>query len=72
MRAGHEHTYTALSPHRVFGCAACIARRGSQNIQCLTSASQLVLKQIAKQLHGHVFKSQRWAVRQALNVEAVF
>ena len=67
MWTGHENAYTALATHRVFRCATGIATGGAKDIEFFTAAGQFVFKQIAQQLHGHVFKSQGRPVGQSLD-----
>ena len=66
---GHEHPHAFFSTHRVFGGTAGVTRRGTQDVQRLAPAGQLVLKQVAQQLHGHVFERQRGAVGEGLQVQ---
>ena len=65
MRAGHEHPHALLATHGVFGRTTRVAAGGAQNVELLATPSQLVFKQMAQQLHGHVFKSQSRSVGQA-------
>ena len=65
MRAGHEHPHALLATHGVFGRTTGVAAGGAQNVELLATPSQLVFKQMAQQLHGHVFKSQSRSVGQA-------
>ena len=72
VRAGHEHAHALFATHGVFGCAAGVATGRAKNIQLFTTARQLVFKQIAQQLHGHVFECERRAIRQRLDPQAIF
>ena len=69
VRAGHEDAHAFFAAHGVFGRAARVATGGAQNVQGFATARQFVFKQIAQQLHGHVFKGQGGAVRQGLDVQ---
>ena len=71
MGAGHEDPHALLPAHGVFGRAAGVTRSRTQDIEVFSTPCQLVLKQIAQQLHGHVFEGQRRAIGQGLQVEAV-
>ena len=53
----HKHPHPALAAHRVFSCAAGVAAGRAKNIELLPAPRQFVFKQIAKQLHRHVFES---------------
>ena len=68
VRRQHEHTNPLLSAHGVLGRAAGVATGGTQNIELFAAPRQLVLKQVAQQLHCHVFEGQGWAVGQSLKV----
>ncbi len=70
--AGHEDPHAALTAHGILRRTARVARGGSQNVQRFPTTAQLVLEQVTEQLHGHVFKSQRWAIGQGLNEDALF
>ena len=70
--AGHEHTHTAFATHGVFGSTAGVTAGGTKNVQLFTAAREFVFKQIAQQLHGHVFEGQGGAIRQGFNKQALF
>ena len=72
MWAGHEHANTFFAAHRIFSGAAGVARGGAQNIQLCRAAVQFIFKQVAQQLHGHVFESQRGAIGQFQNKHIFF
>ena len=72
VRAGHEHANAFFAAHRIFGGAAGVARGGAQDVQLCRAAVQFIFKQVAQQLHGHVFESQRGAVGQFQNKEVFF
>ena len=69
IRASHKNAHALLTAHRIFGRTTGIATGSAQNIQLFAPARQLVLKQIAQQLHSHVFKRQRRAIGQGFQVE---
>ena len=71
-RRCHEHPHALFAPHGIFGRAAGIAARGTQNVELLASPGQFVFKEIAQQLHGHVFESQRWAIGKGLQIQPLF
>ena len=71
VRAEHEHANALLAAHGVFGGAAGVAAGGTQDVELLAAAAQFVLEQVAQQLHGHVFESQRGAVGQGFQIKAV-
>ena len=56
LRGGHEHPHTTLAAHGVLSSAAGVATGRAQDVQLFTTSRQFVFKQIAQQLHGHVFK----------------
>ena len=64
FRREHEYLHVFLATHGIFRCAAGIARSRTQNIQMLPATRQNVFKQIAEQLHRHVFERQRRAIGQ--------
>ena len=72
IRRGHEHTHAFFATHGIFGRAAGVAAGGAENVEFFTAPRQFVLKQVAQQLHRHVFKGQRGSVRQRLQVQARF
>ena len=72
IRAGHEHAYAFFTTHRILCRTSRIATGGAEYIEFLAPPRQFVFKQIAQQLHGHVFESQRRAVGQRLQVQALF
>ena len=68
----HEDAHTFFAAHGIFGCAAGVAAGSAKNVEFFTAPRQLVLKQVAQQLHGHVFESQCRPIRQGLQVQACF
>ena len=64
--AGHEDTHPFFAAHGVLGGTACVPRCGAKDIEFSISPSEFVLKQVAKQLHGHVFEGQCGAVGEGL------
>ena len=72
VRAGHEDAHAFFAAHGVFGRAAGVAAGGAKDIEFFAPARQFVFKQVAQQLHGHVFEGQRGAVGQSLQVQTVF
>ena len=72
MWAEHKHTHATFAAHGVFGSTARIATGCAQDIELLAAPRQFILEQVAQQLHGHVFKSQRGAVGKRLKVQAAF
>ncbi len=71
MGAEHEHAHAFFAAHGVFGRAAGVAAGGAQDVELFAAAGQLVFKQVAQQLHGHVLEGQRGAVGQGFEVKAV-
>ena len=69
--AGHENANTFFAPHGVFRCTSSVAAGSAKNIELLAAARQLVLKEVAQQLHGHVFEGQCGAVGQGLQIQTV-
>ena len=69
MRADHEHPNATFAAHGVFSGAAGVATGCPQDIERGATACQFVFKQLAKQLHGHVFKGQRRPVGQTQQVQ---
>jgi hypothetical protein len=69
---GHEHAHTLLAAHRVLGGAAGIAAGRAEDVELRAAAAELVLEQVAQQLHRHVLEGERGAVGQRLEVHAVF
>ena len=67
--AGHEDAHAFFAAHGVLSGAAGVATGGAQDIKLLTASGQLVLEQMAQQLHRHVLKSQRGAIGQRLQVQ---
>ena len=49
-----------------------VAGGGAEDVQGFALLGQGVFKQIAQQLHGHVFEGQGRAVGQLLDIQAVF
>ena len=72
LRAGHEDAHAFFAAHGVFGGAAGVAAGRTKNVQLLALARQVVLEQVAEQLHGHIFKGQRRPVGQAQQIQAFF
>ena len=76
VRAEHEHADAALAAHGVFGGAAGVAAGGAQDVELRALAAvfarQLVFKQVAQQLHGHVFEREGGAVGQGFEIKAFF
>ena len=72
VRRDHEHPQALFSAHRVLGSAAGVAAGRAKNIERLTPPRQFVFEQIAQQLHGQVFESERRAVGQGFKKKAVF
>ena len=72
VRAGHKDANAFFAAHRIFRSASGIATGGATNIQRFAAPRQFVFKQIAQELHRHVFESQRRAVGQGLEVQALF
>ena len=68
----HEHAHTLLAAHCVFRSGACVAGSRAKNIDLFAALCQHVLEQVAEQLHGHVFKGQRRAVRQLQQMQTRF
>ena len=64
MRREHENVHAALAAHGVFSRRTGIARRRAKDIELFALVFQHVFKEIAEQLHGHVFEGQRRAVGQ--------
>ena len=70
--ACHEDPYAFFTAHSVLGGATGVAAGRPKNVQLFALARQMVFKQIAQQLHGHVFEGQRRSVGQAQQIQAVF
>ena len=72
IRTGHEYAHPFFSAHRILSRTSGIAAGGAENIELLATSGQFIFKQIAQQLHGHVFERQRRTVGQGLQIEALF
>ena len=64
--AGHEDTHPFFAAHGVLGGTARVSGSSTKNIEFSIAPSEFVLKQVAKQLHGHVFEGQCGAVGEGL------
>ena len=69
MRAGHENPHPFFTAHGVFGRTARVARCRAQNVELFATPRQLVFKQVAQQLHGHVLEGQGGAVGQGFQIQ---
>ena len=70
-RGQHEHADPLAATHRVLRRRARVTAGRAQDVQGLAAAGQLVLKQLAEQLHGHVLKRGRRPLREVAEVHAV-
>ena len=70
--AGHENPHAFFAAHGVFSGAAGVAAGGAKNVQLFAATCKFVFKQIAQQLHGHVFERQRGAIGQSFEKHAIF
>ena len=66
QRTGHENAHAFFAAHGVLGSAAGITAGGAQDVELLAATRQFEFKQVAQQLHGHVFESQRRTIGQCL------
>ena len=69
LRAGHEDSDPFLAAHGVLGGATCVTRSSAEDIELCIAPIEFVLKQVTKQLHGHVFEGQCRAVRKSLQID---
>ena len=72
VRREHEHAYTVLATHGVFGSRAGVAGRCAKDVYGFGARLQDILEQIAEQLHRHVLEGQGGAVRQFQQPELAF
>ena len=66
----HENSHAFFAPHGVLSRASGVAAGGAQDVEHFVSASQLVLEQVAQQLHRHVFERQCRPVGKRFEVKA--